>query len=146
MAFKFDDLDDKLPDMHDINVTPFIDVMLVLLIIFMVAAPLATVTVPVDLPTSTASPPPPQAEPVYVSLRSDLSLFVGEQKVSQADFAGALNKAAKGDTTARILVRADRSVNYGDIMKLLNSLGQAGYLKIALVGKDAPGDAPANGN
>ena len=134
MSIRMVHSDDGLDEMHEINVTPFIDVMLVLLIIFMVTAPLTTVNVPVDLPVSTATPPPQQAEPVYITLQSDLTLSVGDQKVPKVQFAAAVDQATKGDKTARILLRADRDVDYGHLMALMNILRDAGYLKVALVG------------
>ena len=134
MSIRMVHSDDGLDEVHEINVTPFIDVMLVLLIIFMVAAPLTTVNVPVDLPVSTASPPPQQTEPVYITLQSDLTLSVGDVKVPRAEFAAAVDQAAKGDKTARILLRADHSVDYGHLMALMDMLREAGYLKVALVG------------
>ena len=134
MSIRMVHSDDGLDEMHEINVTPFIDVMLVLLIIFMVAAPLTTVNVPVDLPVSTATPPPQQTEPVSVTLQSDLTLSVGDTKVPRDQFAAAVDRAAKGDKTARILLRADHSVDYGHLMALMNLLREAGYLKVALVG------------
>lgn len=142
MSIRMVHSDDGLDEVHEINVTPFIDVMLVLLIVFMVAAPLTTVSVPVDLPVSTATPPPQQAEPVYVTLQSDYSLSVADQKTPRDDLAGAIDRAAKGDKSARILLRADRHVDYGHLMALMNLLRQAGYLKVALVGLE-PGEGPA---
>ena len=133
MTIQAGDTDEELDQLSEINVTPFIDVMLVLLIIFMVAAPLATVDVPVDLPTSTALPHP-QADPIYVSLQSDLSLSIGEQKISRSELAAALDEATRHDRSARILVRADKVVDYGDLMALINEIGRAGYPKVALVG------------
>jgi len=137
MSIRMVHSDNGLDEMHEINVTPFIDVMLVLLIIFMVTAPLATVNVPVDLPVSTADQPPPQADPVYVTLQSDLSLSVAEEKVPRDAFAETVDRAAKGDKTTRIMLRADRDVDYGHLMALMNLLRDAGYLKIALVGVQA---------
>ena len=142
MSIKMVQSDDALDEAHEINVTPFIDVMLVLLIIFMVTAPLTTVNVPVDLPVSTATPPPQQADPVYVTLQSDLSLSVGDQKTPRAGFADAINRAAKGDKSARIFLRADHTVDYGHLMAVMNILREAGYLKVALVGVE-PGQATA---
>ena len=138
MSIRMVHSDDGLDEMHEINVTPFIDVMLVLLIIFMVTAPLTTVNVPVDLPVSTASPPPQLAEPVYITLQSDLSLSIADQKVPRAQFADALDRATKGDKTVRVLLRADRDVNYGNLMALMNILRDAGYVKVALVGVEGP--------
>ncbi|KAF0809996.1 biopolymer transport protein [Alcanivorax sp. S71-1-4] len=130
---------DELPENHEINVTPFIDVMLVLLIIFMVAAPLATVSVPVDLPAAAATPQPAPKDPVYLTLQRDLTLTLGESRqVSQENLAAALQEQVP-DTAQRILLRADRDVAYGDLMQVMNRLSQAGYLKVALVGLEIPG-------
>lgn len=133
MSFRLSGGDDgQLNENHEINVTPFIDVMLVLLIIFMVAAPLATVSVPVDLPTSTASPQPPAEDPLYLSVLADLSLTLGEeQQLDLASLPAALAVAAP-DTEQRIFLRADKGINYGDLTEVINALGDAGYLKIAL--------------
>ncbi|MEG0185607.1 MAG: TonB system transport protein ExbD [Stenotrophomonas sp.] len=119
---------------HEINVTPFIDVMLVLLIIFMVAAPLATVSVPVQLPASSAQATPAERAPVYVTVQADLSLRVGEQPVTQATLPAALQAATAGDASQRIYLRADQRVPYGELMAALDALRHAGYLKVALVG------------
>lgn len=148
MALRLEDPEDDFADVSDINVTPFIDVILVLLIIFMVAAPLATVDVPVELPSSAAKPPPPQAQPVYVSLQKDLSISVGESLVSQQGLAVALDQATGGDKNVRIMVRADKAVPYGDLMALMGEIAQAGYLKVALVGLEmgaSPGVAGKGG-
>jgi biopolymer transport protein ExbD/biopolymer transport protein TolR len=127
------DRDDAPEEAHEINVTPFIDVMLVLLIIFMVAAPLATVSVPVQLPASSASATPPEQAPVYVTVQADLSLRVGEQ-VARDGLAAALQAATHSDTAQRIFLRADTRVPYGELMATLDALRAAGYLKVALVG------------
>ena len=134
--------DDDLVEAHEINVTPFIDVMLVLLIIFMVAAPLATVDLGVDLPSSTAQPQPRPEQPVFVSLRSDLSLAVGEQIVAREEVAGALDGATKGNKDERLFLRADKTVSYGELMAAMNLLRDAGYLKVALVGLEGSGAMP----
>jgi biopolymer transport protein ExbD len=134
---------DELVENHEINVTPFIDVMLVLLIIFMVAAPLSTVDVKVDLPASTATPQPRPDKPVYFTVKSDLTLSLGNEDVPREGAAAALAKATQGNKDARIFLRADKSVDYGDLMEVMNLLRTAGYLKIALVGLEAlPGAAP----
>ena len=141
MAIRLDHGEDELTEVHDINVTPFIDVMLVLLIIFMVAAPLATVDTPVDLPSSTALPQPRPDKPIYVTLKADGSLTLGDDPVSRSALAAALDAATASDKEKRIFLRGDRAVPYGDVMTLLNDLRGAGYLKIALVGlenRDAP--------
>lgn len=122
-----------LPENHEINVTPFIDVMLVLLIIFMVAAPLATVSINVDLPSASATSTAP-TEPVYVTLTAGLSLSVGEQAVADGELEQALLEATGGDPEQRLFLRADEAVAYGDIMALMDRLRNAGYLKVALVG------------
>lgn len=126
--------EDGLDEQHDINVTPFIDVMLVLLIIFMVAAPLATVDINVDLPGSTATAQPRPDEPLYVTLRADLNLDIGNDAVTRDGLASALDAVTAGDKQQRIFLRADQAVPYGDLMDLLNQLRAAGYLSIALVG------------
>ena len=128
--------DDDLVEAHEINVTPFIDVMLVLLIIFMVAAPLATVDIGVDLPASTAEQQPRPDKPVFVTLKPDLTLAIGDDIVARDALTGALDAATKGQKDERIFLRADKAVSYGDLMTVMNLLRDAGYLKIALVGLD----------
>ncbi|WP_045387970.1 TonB system transport protein ExbD [Falsirhodobacter sp. alg1] len=129
--------DDDLEEAHEINVTPFIDVMLVLLIIFMVAAPISTVDVAVDLPTSNAAPQQRPQEPVYVSVQQDLTLMLGNKPVAQTALAATLDARTGGDKEQRIFLRADQAVPYGDLMQVMNRLRDAGYLKVALVGLDA---------
>ncbi|HEY0328393.1 MAG TPA: TonB system transport protein ExbD [Rhodopseudomonas sp.] len=128
--------DDDLVEAHEINVTPFIDVMLVLLIIFMVAAPLATVDLGVDLPASTVEPQPRPEQPVFVTLKPDLSVAVGEEVIAREALPGSLDAATKGQKDERIYLRADKAVSYGELMAVMNLLRDAGYLKIALVGLD----------
>jgi biopolymer transport protein ExbD len=125
---------DDLSENHEINVTPFIDVMLVLLIIFMVAAPLATVDVNVDLPASTAKPAERPDEPIYLTVKEDLSLNLGNDPVEKANLASMLDGKTQGNKDARIFLRADKTVDYGQFMEVMNALRDAGYLKIALVG------------
>ncbi|MFG1430886.1 TonB system transport protein ExbD [Xanthobacter sp. V2C-8] len=138
MAAKLDHGGDDLAENHEINVTPFIDVMLVLLIIFMVAAPLATVDVKVDLPTSNAQPQPRPDKPIYLSLKADHSLAIGDDTVDRTALGLALDKASNADREQRVFVRADKSVDYGAVMELMNLLRAAGYLKVALVGLEGP--------
>ncbi|WP_375158818.1 TonB system transport protein ExbD [Bradyrhizobium sp. RDT46] len=121
---------------HEINVTPFIDVMLVLLIIFMVAAPLATVDIGVDLPATAAEPAPRPDKPVFVTVKPDLSIAVGEDIVARDGLSTSLDAATKGRKNERIYLRADKAVAYGDLMEVMNALRNAGYLKVALVGLD----------
>jgi TonB system transport protein ExbD (group 1) len=128
--------DDDLAENHEINVTPFIDVMLVLLIIFMVAAPLATVDLGVDLPASAVEPQPRPDKPVFVTVKPDLSVAVGEDVVARDTLTATLDGATKGRKDERIYLRADKAVSYGDLMEVMNLLRNAGYLKIALVGLD----------
>jgi biopolymer transport protein ExbD len=138
MAFKFGDQGDRPDEMHEINVTPFIDVMLVLLIIFMVAAPLSTVDVKVDLPTSTAPPQARPDKPLFVTITADRGVSVGDIATSLENLAGALARATGGDKNARIFLRADQTVPYGGLMQVMNAFRAAGYLKVALVGLEGP--------
>lgn len=128
---------DDLEEIHEINVTPFIDVMLVLLIIFMVAAPLATVDIPVDLPVATAHQSPRPAQPIMLTLKKDLTLALGGNLVGQGKLDSALDRVMDGDKTKRIFLRADKSVAYGDLMDVMNHLRRSGYLKVALIGLEA---------
>jgi biopolymer transport protein ExbD len=134
MAMKISDADDDLAVNHEINVTPFIDVMLVLLIIFMVAAPLATVNVPVELPVSRAQQQPAESDPVFVTVQVDHTLSIGETPVKPGGVGQALDVATKGDKTTRLFLRADKKVDYGALMEVMSGLRDAGYLKVALVG------------
>jgi biopolymer transport protein ExbD len=134
MGVRLDHGEDGLAEMHEINVTPFIDVMLVLLIIFMVAAPLATVDIAVNLPTSSAEQQPRPPMPQYLTVKADLGLALGDQLVAREELGPSLDAATKGDRETRIFVRADKTVPYGEIMAVMNLLRGSGYLKIALVG------------
>jgi biopolymer transport protein ExbD len=134
MSVRLDHGEDTLNEVHEINVTPFIDVMLVLLIIFMVAAPLATVDILVNLPAANAEPQPRPDRPLYLTVKSDLGLALGNDAISRDRLPGALEAATKGERDTRIFLRADRSVPYGEVMGVMNLLRAAGYLKVALVG------------
>jgi biopolymer transport protein ExbD len=133
MSVRLDHGDVDLAEVHEINVTPFIDVMLVLLIIFMIAAPLATVDISVDLPSSTAQAQPRPDRPLYLTLKSDLTLALGEAPVARTDLGSALDQATGGDRSQRVFLRADKTVSYGDLTQAMNLLRAAGYLKVALV-------------
>jgi biopolymer transport protein ExbD len=146
------DDDDDLAENHEINVTPFIDVILVLLIIFMVAAPLSTVDLPVDLPSSTATPQKKPDKPTYVSIKADLAVAIGENMVKRVDLVRSLD--AMSDAGAGkdryIFLRADRAVPYGEMMDVLEVLRSGGYTKIKLVALEgvaaggSPPSAPKN--
>ncbi len=134
MAVRLDHGEDSLAEMHEINVTPFIDVMLVLLIIFMVAAPLATADIAVNLPTTTAEPQPRPPSPQFLTVKADLSLALGDDMVERSALGTTLDGATGGDRETRIFLRADKTVPYGEVMEVINLLRGAGYLKVALVG------------
>ena len=143
MAIRLSPQEDALEEIHEINVTPFIDVILVLLIIFMVAAQLSTVDVNVDLPASTANPAPRPDKPLFLTLKPDLTLALGEFPIARGNLAGALDAETQGDKEQRVFVRADRAVPYGEVMELMNLLRGAGYLKIGLVGMETAPSGPA---
>ena len=126
--------DDDLAENHEINVTPFIDVMLVLLIIFMVAAPLATVDIKVDLPASSAKPAPRPEKPVFLSVKADQRLFLGEEPVSVEALGPTLDARTHNNKDTTIFFQADKGVDYGDLMSVMDALRAAGYLKVGLVG------------
>jgi TonB system transport protein ExbD (group 1) len=133
--------EDEMTQVSDINVTPFIDVILVLLIIFMIAAPLATVDIPVDLPASTAVRQPRPEKPIFITLKADRTLAVGETPLSRMALAASLASLTSSEHSKRLFVRADKTVPYGEVMSLMNDLRSAGYLKIALVGLESASGA-----
>ena len=139
------DLDDDsdFAESHEINVTPFIDVILVLLIIFMVAAPLSTVDLPINLPTSTASPQKKPDKPTYVSIKPDLTLAIGEELVKRVDLVRSLDAMDDMNKDRFIFLRADRAVPYGELMGVLEILRSGGYSKIKLVALEGVPDAAA---
>ncbi|HKF62337.1 MAG TPA: TonB system transport protein ExbD [Dongiaceae bacterium] len=126
--------EEDLGEHHEINVTPFIDVILVLLIIFMVGAPLATVDMAVDLPTSDAKPSPRPDKPVFLTIRADKAITLDSKPVTLAGLGKALDNQFHGDKEQRIYLQADKVVEYGELMSVMNILRNAGYLKVALVG------------
>lgn len=117
----------------DINVTPFIDVVLVLLIVFMVTAPLLTVGVPVDLPKSAASALNDKEEPVVVSIKKDGALYIQETPVEEDTLVAKLLAVTENNKELRIYVRGDASLDYGKVMSVMGALNGAGFTKVALV-------------
>ena len=136
---------DDLEENHEINVTPFIDVMLVLLIILMVAAPLSTVDVPVDLPGSNAMPADRAPKPIYLTVQKDLTLSLASEPIDRDSLGAKLDSLTQADRNQRIYLRADEAVPYGKPMAVMNLLRAAGYLRVALVGIEgaAPDPNPA---
>ena len=139
MAMRLNEDLESNGEMHEINVTPFIDVMLVLLIIFMVAAPLATVDVRVNLPASTSAPQPRPEKPVYLSIKADKQLFIGNNAVTPESLLDALNGQTEGNKETTIFFQADKSVDYETLMGVRDKLRQGGYLKIGLMGMESAG-------
>ncbi len=142
MSVRLDHGDDTLDELHEINVTPFIDVMLVLLIIFMIAAPLATVDIAVNLPGANAERTARPDKPLTVTLKPDLGVTVDDGAVPRDGLAAALDRATGGDKQQRVYLRADKTVPYGALMDLMNGLRAAGYLHVALVGLEAQSPPP----
>lgn len=138
MGFQTSSDSDELVENHDINVTPLVDVMLVLLIIVMVAAPLATVNVPVDLPSSSAEATPLPDEPLFLTVGKGLELTLGEDKTSTLEQLPFDLPLLFEDQNQRIYLRADKSITYDELMKVMNTLVRAGYSQIALVGLETP--------
>ncbi len=122
----------------DINVTPFVDVMLVLLIIFMVAAPLASVSVEVNLPAAVAKPSPNPPKPVYISIKESGQLFIGDFPTTIDEMGQdiAKNIGRRDPSKERIFIRADEKVRYGAFMEVMNTLQDNGFYSVALVGRD----------
>jgi biopolymer transport protein ExbD len=137
------DDDDDFGETHEINVTPFIDVILVLLIIFMVAAPLSTVDLPIDLPSSSATPQKKPDKPTYLSIKPDLALAIGENIVKRVDLVRTLDALPDAGKDRPIFLRADRVVPYGELMNVLEILRTGGYSKIKLVTLEAVADPAA---
>lgn len=138
MGFKVASQQDELAVNHEINITPFVDVMLVLLIIVMVAAPLATVNIPVDLPTSSAALAPQPKAPFYLTVSTDLALTLGEENTVTLEQLPQALAQALPDKEQRIYLRADKALDYQSLMKVMNALVAEGYAQIALVGLEQP--------
>jgi|TARA_B110000438_G_scaffold280463_1_gene305773 biopolymer transport protein TolR len=126
----------RYSQMSEINVTPFVDVMLVLLIVFMVTAPLLTVGIPVDLPKVKASALTDQKDPIEITLKLDGNVFLGESTVEIDNLIPRLNAITDQNTEARIYVRGDRAVAYGRVMEIMSIINSAGYIKVALVAQN----------
>src|SRR6478672_12622777 len=134
------DDDADFAEAHEINVTPFIDVILVLLIIFMVAAPLSTVDLPIDLPSSSATAQKKPDKPTYVSIKPDLAVAIGETPVKRVDLVRFLDAMDDSGKDRFIFLRADRAVPYGELMDVLEILRAGGYAKIKLVALEGAPD------
>lgn len=134
MAFSIGGGEEGPEEMAEINVTPFIDVMLVLLIVFMVAAPLSTVDTPVDLPVSTAPPQDRPQDPLWLTVAVEGDLILGDRRLAPEALAAALDAATGVQRDTPVFLRADQTIAYGRLMAVLNALRAAGYLKVALVG------------
>ena len=125
------------PANSEMNVTPFVDVMLVLLIIFMIAAPLSTVSVPVELPPATSKPVEvKQQEPVFVSIEKDGTVYVMNEKVTLADLPVRLKEKVAGNPDDRIYLRADQNLVYRKVMDVMNLLQESGFFKVGLVAEE----------
>ena len=123
----------KSAPMSEINVTPMVDVMLVLLIIFMVAAPLMTVGVPIDLPKTQAKQLNTEQKPITISVNNEGLIFVGEQPVQLANIIEAVTAATPNGTEDRVYVRGDTTASYGTVMEVMGALSGAGFTKIGLL-------------
>ena len=123
----------RYSQMSEINVTPFVDVMLVLLIVFMVTAPLLTVGIPVDLPKVKASALTDQKDPIEITVNIEGDVFIGESLVEVENLIPRINAITEQNTEARIYIRGDRIVAYGRIMEIMSIINSAGYVKVALI-------------
>ncbi|MDB5473546.1 MAG: tolR [Devosia sp.] len=119
--------------MSEINITPMVDVMLVLLIIFMVAAPMMTSGVPLDLPSSSAAAMPNQADPITVGITPDGAVFIDETPVAEADLVAQLTAMGVNGAEDRIFLRGDTTANYGSVMRVMGLLSAGGFSQIGLI-------------
>ena len=126
----------RYSQISEINVTPFVDVMLVLLIVFMVTAPLLTVGIPVDLPKVKADALTDQKDPIEITVKLDGLIYLGESEVEIENLIPRLNAITDQNTEARIYVRGDRVVAYGRVMEIMSIINSAGYIKVALVAQN----------
>ena len=126
----------RYTQLSEINVTPFVDVMLVLLIVFMVTAPLLTVGIPVDLPKVKANALTDQKDPIEITVKLDGLVYLGESEVEVENLIPRLNAITDQNTEARIYVRGDRDVAYGRVMEIMSIINSAGYVKVALVAQN----------
>ena len=125
------------PTNAEMNVTPFVDVMLVLLIIFMIAAPLSTVTVPVELPPATSKPEETKApDPVFVSIEKSGDIYVMEEKIPLAELPSKLRERTHDNLNERIFLRADQNLSYRVVMQVMNVMQDAGFYKVGLVAEE----------
>jgi len=138
-----DDEDGAYKPMAEINITPMVDVMLVLLIIFMVAAPLMVAGVPVDLPKTSAARVGQSKKPMVVTLTSDGRLQIRNEFVSRDQLVPRLQDIRASEGDAVIYVRGDKNVVYGDVMEILGLVGQSGYARVSLLSQHSPQSAPA---
>ncbi|MBX9751992.1 MAG: biopolymer transporter ExbD [Roseococcus sp.] len=119
--------------LSEINVTPFVDVMLVLLVVFMVAAPLMLSSVPVQLPSTAAAPASPPADPIVLTLDREGRSFLRDEAIAPGELAARLRQLAGGSTDRVIHVRADRALPYGDVLGLMGQVSAAGFTRVALL-------------
>ncbi len=134
MAFRFSKSNSRSRSLiSDINVTPFVDVMLVLLIVFMVTAPMLTVGVPVNLPNSDADSLPDDKEPLTLSINSKGEIFIQDTKIGFSELVPKLLAISKNRTDTRIYVRGDKNINYGRVMEIMGKLSGSGFSKVALI-------------
>lgn len=125
--------------MSDINVTPFVDVMLVLLVVFMITAPLLSVGVPIDLPKATAKPLGGSDEPLTISITGDGTIYLQETQVGLDELVPRLKAISENRVDVRIFVRGDRDINYGSILRVMAVINTSGYKKVALVAETPKG-------